>query len=123
MRFLLSMCVSQRRLPGFAAAVAPCRRVNGAVRQSDAGDTRPAPPSRLAGTTHGAAQGPRRRHRRVSATAARLARAYGYADREWKIRATPDTLFQAGSISKPLTALAALRGVDAGTLDLDRNVI
>jgi len=22
------------------------------------------------------------------------ARAYGYADREWKIRATPDTLFQ-----------------------------
>jgi len=50
------------------------------------------------------------------------ARAYGYADREWKIRATPDTLFQAGSISKPITALAALRGVDAGTLDLDRNV-
>jgi CubicO group peptidase (beta-lactamase class C family) len=50
------------------------------------------------------------------------ARAYGYADREFKIRATPDTLFQAGSISKPLTALAALRRVDAGTLDLDRNV-
>ena len=50
------------------------------------------------------------------------ARAYGYADREWKIPATPDTLFQAGSISKPITALAALRGVDAGTLDLDRNV-
>lgn len=23
-------------------------------------------------------------------------RAYGYADQEWKIRATPDTLFQAG---------------------------
>jgi CubicO group peptidase (beta-lactamase class C family) len=50
------------------------------------------------------------------------ARAYGYADREWKIRATPDTLFQAGSISKPLTALAALQRVEAGTLDLDRNV-
>ena len=50
------------------------------------------------------------------------ARAYGYADREWKIPATPDTLFQAGSISKPITALAALRGVEAGTLDLDRNV-
>jgi CubicO group peptidase (beta-lactamase class C family) len=50
------------------------------------------------------------------------ARAYGFADREWKIPATPDTLFQAGSISKPLTALAALRRVDAGTLDLDRNV-
>jgi CubicO group peptidase (beta-lactamase class C family) len=50
------------------------------------------------------------------------ARAYGYADREWKIPATADTLFQAGSISKPLTALAALQRVDAGTLDLDRNV-
>ena len=50
------------------------------------------------------------------------ARAYGYADREWRIRATPETLFQAGSISKPLAALAALERVEAGTLDLDRNV-
>jgi len=25
-------------------------------------------------------------------------RAYGYADQEWKIRATPDTLFQAGRV-------------------------
>jgi CubicO group peptidase (beta-lactamase class C family) len=50
------------------------------------------------------------------------ARAYGYADLEWKIRATPETLFQAGSISKPLAALAALQRVDASTLDLDRNV-
>lgn len=50
------------------------------------------------------------------------ARAYGFADRERKIAATPDTLFQAGSISKPLTALAALQRVNAGTLNLDRNV-
>jgi CubicO group peptidase (beta-lactamase class C family) len=50
------------------------------------------------------------------------ARAYGFADIERKIAATPDTLFQAGSISKPLAALAALKRVDAGTLDLDRNV-
>jgi CubicO group peptidase (beta-lactamase class C family) len=50
------------------------------------------------------------------------ARAYGFADKERKIAATPDTLFQAGSISKPLAALAALKRVDAGTLDLDRNV-
>ncbi len=49
-------------------------------------------------------------------------RAYGFADKERNVVATPDTLFQAGSISKPLTALAALRRVDAGTLDLDRNV-
>ena len=50
------------------------------------------------------------------------ARAYGFADKERKIAATPDTLFQAGSISKPLAALAALKLVDAGRLDLDRNV-
>lgn len=50
------------------------------------------------------------------------ARAYGFADAEWKIPATPTTLFQAGSISKPLTALAILQRVDAGSIDLDRNV-
>jgi CubicO group peptidase (beta-lactamase class C family) len=50
------------------------------------------------------------------------ARAYGFADKERNIAATPDTLFQAGSISKPITALAALQRVNAGTLDLDRNV-
>jgi CubicO group peptidase (beta-lactamase class C family) len=50
------------------------------------------------------------------------ARAYGFADKERNIAATPVTLFQAGSISKPLTALAALKRVDAGELDLDRNV-
>jgi CubicO group peptidase (beta-lactamase class C family) len=49
-------------------------------------------------------------------------RAYGFADKERKIAATPDTLFQAGSISKPIAALAALKRADAGTLDLDRNV-
>ena len=50
------------------------------------------------------------------------ARAYGFADKERKVAATPDTLFQAGSISKPITALAALKRVDSGQLDLDRNV-
>jgi CubicO group peptidase (beta-lactamase class C family) len=50
------------------------------------------------------------------------ARAYGFADKERNIAASPDTLFQAGSISKPLAALAALKRVDADTLDLDHNV-
>jgi CubicO group peptidase (beta-lactamase class C family) len=35
---------------------------------------------------------------------------------------TPATLFQAGSISKPITAFAALRAMDSGKLDLDSNV-
>ncbi|MFJ8190141.1 amino acid adenylation domain-containing protein [Streptomyces sp. NPDC096094] len=35
---------------------------------------------------------------------------------------TPTTLFQAGSISKHITALAVLRLVDEGTLDLDTDV-
>jgi CubicO group peptidase (beta-lactamase class C family) len=50
------------------------------------------------------------------------ARAYGFADREKGIRATPDTLFQAGSISKPVAALAALRLIEDGKLGLDTNV-
>jgi CubicO group peptidase (beta-lactamase class C family) len=50
------------------------------------------------------------------------ARAYGFADKERNIAATPNTLFQAGSISKPVAALAVLKRVDAGSLDLDRNV-
>ncbi len=35
---------------------------------------------------------------------------------------TPETLFQAGSISKPVTAAAVLSLVQAGKLDLDRDV-
>jgi len=35
---------------------------------------------------------------------------------------TPDALFQAASISKPVTAVAALRYVERGLLDLDENV-
>jgi CubicO group peptidase (beta-lactamase class C family) len=49
-------------------------------------------------------------------------RAYGFANKELNIAATPDTLFQAGSISKPVAALAVLKRVDAGALELDRNV-
>jgi CubicO group peptidase (beta-lactamase class C family) len=49
-------------------------------------------------------------------------KAYGYADKERRIRATPETLFEAGSISKAVTALAALHLAEKGTLDLDANV-
>jgi CubicO group peptidase (beta-lactamase class C family) len=35
---------------------------------------------------------------------------------------TPDTLFQAGSVAKPVTAVGALHYVEQGLLDLDENV-
>jgi CubicO group peptidase (beta-lactamase class C family) len=48
--------------------------------------------------------------------------ARGLADREAKQQATPQTLFQAGSISKPVAATAVLRKVESGELKLDRDV-
>ncbi len=49
-------------------------------------------------------------------------RAYGFADVATKKPVTPDTLFQAASISKPVAALAALRLVQDGKLNLDEDV-
>src|SRR5580704_2492699 len=49
-------------------------------------------------------------------------RAYGLADLASKKPVTPDTLFQAASISKPVAALAALRLVQDGKLTLDEDV-
>ncbi|MGB6458714.1 MAG: serine hydrolase [Candidatus Acidiferrum sp.] len=49
-------------------------------------------------------------------------RAYGLADVAAKKPVTPDTLFQAASISKPVAALAALRLVQEGKLSLDEDV-
>jgi CubicO group peptidase (beta-lactamase class C family) len=47
---------------------------------------------------------------------------YGFADVAAKKPVTPDTLFQAASISKPVAALAALRLVQDGKLNLDEDV-
>jgi len=49
-------------------------------------------------------------------------RTYGYADVAGKTPVTPETLFQAASISKPVAALAALRLVQEGKLSLDEDV-
>jgi CubicO group peptidase (beta-lactamase class C family) len=46
------------------------------------------------------------------------ARAYGVADVSTKTAVTPQTLFQAASLSKPVTALAVLRLADQGKLSL-----
>jgi CubicO group peptidase (beta-lactamase class C family) len=50
------------------------------------------------------------------------AKAWGVSDADTKVAATPETLFQAASISKPVTALAAMRLVANGTLTLDADV-
>lgn len=47
---------------------------------------------------------------------------YGVADVTAGIPVTPETRFQAASISKPVTAFAVLRAVEAGKLSLDENV-
>jgi CubicO group peptidase (beta-lactamase class C family) len=50
------------------------------------------------------------------------ARGYGVKDAAGKEPIVPETLFQAGSISKPVAALAALRLVQDGRLSLDEDV-
>jgi CubicO group peptidase (beta-lactamase class C family) len=50
------------------------------------------------------------------------ARGFGVCENGKPAKVTPATLFQAGSISKPVFALAAMRLVQAGRLDLDEDV-
>jgi CubicO group peptidase (beta-lactamase class C family) len=50
------------------------------------------------------------------------ARGYGLKDATTKEPVTTETLFQAGSISKPVAALAALKLVEQGKLSLDEDV-
>ncbi len=47
---------------------------------------------------------------------------YGVMDEETKQRVTKETLFQAGSISKPVAAYAALKITEEGKIDLNENV-
>jgi CubicO group peptidase (beta-lactamase class C family) len=47
---------------------------------------------------------------------------YGLADSQTKTPITPATLFQAGSGSRPIAAMAALKLVEAGSLSLDRDI-
>ena len=49
-------------------------------------------------------------------------RTYGYADVAKMTPVTPETLFQAASISKPISTLAMLRLVQDGKLNLDEDV-
>jgi len=47
------------------------------------------------------------------------AEAFGWADKENRIQATPDTTYRLASISKPITATAVMRLVEEGLVDLD----
>jgi CubicO group peptidase (beta-lactamase class C family) len=51
-----------------------------------------------------------------------VARGYGIADRATRAPVTAATLFQAGSISKPVAAVGALHLVERGKLSLDQDV-
>src|SRR4051812_1224255 len=46
-------------------------------------------------------------------------KAYGWADLENSVPATPDSLFRTASVAKPMTAVGALELVEQGKLDLD----
>ncbi len=50
------------------------------------------------------------------------ARSYGVTDIEIREPVTTETLFQAGSISKPVAAMVALKKVEQGKLTLDENI-
>lgn len=49
-------------------------------------------------------------------------RALGYADLEGKIKATPETHYRIGSISKMFTTVLVLKAVEAGKLTLDQKL-
>jgi CubicO group peptidase (beta-lactamase class C family) len=49
-------------------------------------------------------------------------KAYGFADREHRVRNTPLTQFHVASVSMQFTAAAVLRLVDMGSLRLDQRV-
>jgi CubicO group peptidase (beta-lactamase class C family) len=51
-----------------------------------------------------------------------LRRAYGYANRTWKIRNRPETRFRIASVGKMFTAAAVLQLIEAGRLAFDTRV-
>jgi CubicO group peptidase (beta-lactamase class C family) len=48
------------------------------------------------------------------------AEGFGWADREKGIRATPETVYLVGSLTKPMTATAIMRSKERGLIDPDR---
>jgi CubicO group peptidase (beta-lactamase class C family) len=52
-----------------------------------------------------------------------FARGYGYADKEAREPVAPDALFRLASVSKPITAVAILKLVEEGKLNLDAKAL
>ena len=52
-----------------------------------------------------------------------LSRGYGYADREKEEPVQPESVFRIASISKPITAVAVLKLVDEGKLNLSDKIV
>ena len=50
------------------------------------------------------------------------AEGFGYADKKNQVRATPDTIYRAGSITKLFTATAAMQLVEQGKMDIDQAI-
>ena len=50
-------------------------------------------------------------------------RAYGYANRTWKVRNRPETRFRIASVGKIFTAAAVMQLVEAGKLTLETRVV
>lgn len=48
------------------------------------------------------------------------ARGFGYADKENNVKATTDTIYEIGSVSKTITAMAVLRAQDKKLLDINQ---
>ena len=88
------------------------------------------PAAYLKGTTPGAALSERMKFYRIPGVSVAVvnngrvewARGFGVKDATTNEPVTNETLFQAGSISKPVAALAALRLVQDGKLSLDEDV-
>jgi CubicO group peptidase (beta-lactamase class C family) len=48
---------------------------------------------------------------------------FGYADKEQKIKALPNTKYRAGSISKLFNAMAVMKLVESGKMDIDKPLV
>jgi CubicO group peptidase (beta-lactamase class C family) len=48
---------------------------------------------------------------------------FGFADKKKNVKATPETVYRAGSISKLFNAMAVMKLVEAGKMDIDRPLV